>query len=78
MSQIKRVFTCVVIDPTDQFAYIGTKTGDVVEISLVHNLYKRIGPTKKLFSQGVNTIQLLANSDLLLGAGDGTIAKIAT
>lgn len=56
MSQIKRVFTCVVIDPTDSYAYIGTKTGDIVEISLTHNLFKRIGPTKRLFSQGINTI----------------------
>ena len=66
------------IDPTDSYAYIGTKTGDIVEISLTHNLFKRIGPTKKLFSQGVNTIQLLSNSDLLLGAGDGTIAKVGS
>ena len=56
MAQIKRIYTCIVIDPTDKFAYIGTKTGDIVEISLTHNLFKRIGPTKKLFSQGVNTI----------------------
>ena len=33
MASIKRVFTCVVIDPTDEFAYIGTKTGDIVEVS---------------------------------------------
>ena len=50
MAQIKRIYTCIVIDPTDKFAYIGTKTGDIVEISLTHNLFKRIGPTKKLFS----------------------------
>lgn len=50
MAQIKRVFTCLVIDPTDTYAYIGTKTGDIVEISLQHNLFKRIGPTRKLFS----------------------------
>jgi len=53
MSQVKRVFTCVVIDPLDSFAYLGTKTGDIVEISLTNNLFKRIGPNKKLFSQGI-------------------------
>jgi WD40 repeat protein len=75
-NQIKRVFTCCVIDPTDQFAYIGTKTGDIMEINLQNNLFKRLGPNKKLFSQGVQSIKLLANGDLLLGAGDGMIAKV--
>lgn len=33
--QIKlNVFTCCVIDPDDKFAYLGTKTGDIMEISL--------------------------------------------
>ena len=76
MNQIKRVFTSCVIDPTDSFAYLGTKTGDIVEISLTHNIYKRIGPPKRLFSQGINQIHLLNNGDLLLGAGDGTLAKV--
>jgi hypothetical protein len=77
-NQIKRIYSCCVIDPTDSFAYLGTKTGDIVEISLPHNIYKRIGPTKKLFSQGVSSINLLANGDILLGSGDGTIAKVNT
>lgn len=76
MGQIKRVFTCCVIDPTDQFAYLGTKTGDIVEISLDRALFKRFGPVKRLFSQGINTVTLLANGDLIVGAGDGSIAKI--
>ena len=75
MNAIKRVFVCCVIDPTDSFAYLGTKTGDIVEISLTHNLFKRIGPQKRLFSQGINCLNLLSNGDLLLGSGDGTIAK---
>jgi len=78
MNQIKRVFTCCVIDPTDSYAYLGTKTGDIVEISLTNNLFKRIGPNKKLFSQGINCINLLSNGDLLLGAGDGTLAKVGS
>lgn len=50
MGQIKRVFTCCVIDPADQYAYLGTKTGDIVEISLERALFKRFGPVKRLFS----------------------------
>jgi hypothetical protein len=71
------VYQCVVIDPTDSFAFLGTKTGDLVEISLERALFKRFGPVKRLFSQGVNNVNLLANGDLLIGAGDGTLAKIA-
>jgi hypothetical protein len=56
MGTIKRVFTCCTIDPTDSYAFLGTKTGDVLEISLERALFKRIGPVKKLFSQGINCI----------------------
>jgi WD40 repeat protein len=49
-----------------------------MDISLERNLYKRIGPTKKLFSQGIISIKLLSNGDILLGAGDGTIAKVGS
>lgn len=76
MGQIKRIFTCVAIDPTDSFAYLGTKTGDIVEVSLDRALFKRFGPIKRLFSQGITTINIVANNDIIIGAGDGTIAKI--
>lgn len=76
MGQIKRKFTCVVIDHSDTFAYLGTKTGDIVEISLDKALYKRIGPVKRLFSLGINCITQLPNGDVMVGSGDGTIAKI--
>ena len=64
------------MDPTDKFAYLGTKTGDIVEVALERCLFKRIGPAKRLFSQGINCITIVANGDLMIGAGDGTIAKI--
>lgn len=50
MGHIRRIFTCCVIDPSDTTAYLGTKTGDIIEVSLERALYKRIGPAKKLFS----------------------------
>lgn len=78
LGQIKRIFNCIVIDPQDTCAYLGTKTGDIIEINLESCLFKRIGPVKRLFSQGINVINLLANGDLLIGAGDGTIAKITS
>ena len=39
-------------------------------------LFKRIGPVKRLFSLGINWITQLPNGDVMIGAGDGTIAKI--
>jgi len=76
--QIKRKFQCIEINDDDTSAYLGTLTGDIVEIDLVRQLYKRIGPAKQLFQLGINCLQLLQNGDMLVGAGDGTIAKINT
>lgn len=76
MGQIRRIYQCITISPDDKSAYMGTLTGDIVEINLERRLFKRVGPGK-LFQRGINCMQLLANGDLLVGAGDGTIAKIA-
>lgn len=76
MGQIKRIIKCLVIDPSDTYCYVGTQTGDIIEISLEKALFKRIGPVKRLFSQGINTITQIPNGDILVGAGDGTIGKI--
>jgi hypothetical protein len=76
MGKIKRIFTCITIDPKDEFAFLGTRTGDIIEIDLQRCLFKRIGPAKRLFSLGINVINLLRTGDLIIGAGDGTIAKI--
>lgn len=40
-------------------------------------MYKRLGPIKKIFSSSVSSINIFPNNDLLIGAGDGKIAKIA-
>jgi cilia- and flagella-associated protein 52 len=76
LGSMKRQLTNVIIDPTDTYAYCGTKTGDLLEISLEKALFKRVGPVKKLFSLGVVCLCQLLNGDLLVGGGDGTIAKI--
>jgi len=74
---MKRQFTCCAIDPTDTYCYCGTKTGDVLEINISRAIFKRLGPVKKLFSQGIGTIGLLPNGDIIVGAGDGTLAKLS-
>lgn len=53
---IKRIFTCAIIDQNDEYAYCGTSTGDVLEISIDRALFKRLGPYNKLFSQGISAL----------------------
>ena len=77
LGNLKRQFTSISIDPADKFAYCGTKTGDFLEINLDRAIFKRVGPIKKLFALGINTIGLLPNGDIIVGAGDGTVAKIS-
>lgn len=60
----------------DKFAFFGTRTGDIIEVDLASIIYKRIGPLKRLFSQGVTTLKILPNNDILAGTGEGLIAKI--
>ena len=55
---------------------MGTFTGDIAEICLNRRIFKRIGPGNTLFQLGINCMSLLANGDLLIGAGDGTVAKL--
>ena len=78
LGNLKRQILNVVIDPTDSFAYVGTRTGDILELNLERAIYKRCGPVRKLFSLGVQCLALLGNGDLLVGTGDGTIAKLGS
>lgn len=45
----KRVFTCIIVDNRDEYAYLGTKTGDILEISIEKAIFKRVGPVGSLF-----------------------------
>lgn len=78
LGNLKRTILNIAIDPTDTSAFVGTRTGDILEISIDRASYKRCGPARKLFSQGVQCIALMSNGDLLVGTGDGTIAKLGS
>jgi WD40 repeat protein len=73
---LKRQITSICIEPLDRLGYFGTNSGDILEIDLKTYVYKRIGPLKRLFSQGISVIKLLPNSDIIVGTGEGVIAKI--
>lgn len=77
---MKRVTTNVVIDATDTIAYCGTQTGDLLEVDLGSVLFKRLcggpGGANKPFSMGITCSKILPCGDVLVGSGDGTIARI--
>jgi len=75
VGKMKRVTTNVLMDRDDKFAYCGTSTGDILEISLDSALFKRTVP-KDCFAMGVTCSAMLPNGDVLVGTGNGTIAKL--
>jgi hypothetical protein len=76
LGSIKRSFTCLALQSNDEHIFAGTKTGDIMEIHVKSTNFKRIGPSKCLFAQGVKVVTCLPNDDLIIGAGDGTLAKL--
>ncbi|EPT29350.1 flagellar associated protein [Toxoplasma gondii ME49] len=76
LGKLQRVTQCVLITPDDAFAYCGTQSGDFLEISLNNGLFKRSGPVKGAFPQGITCIAHLPDGDMLVGTGEGVLAKI--
>ena len=76
IGSLKRSIINCIIEANDQFAYCSTKSGDLMEVNLEKLLFKRIGPTKTIFAQGIICLTQLLNGDLIVGCGDGTIAKL--
>jgi hypothetical protein len=46
-------------------------------VNIEKAIYKRVGPVKRLFSLGVSVVRLLPNGDLIIGTGEGKIARIS-
>jgi hypothetical protein len=76
MGHIKRFINCIKIDSSDNFAYCGTRTGDILEIFIDKANFKRVGPLNRIFTGGISQILVTSPSELIVGAGDGSIAKI--
>ena len=70
-----RTITCIAIDPDDQLMYCGTKSGDLMVVSVQNQLFQRAGPSK-LLSLGIQAVALLPSGDIVCGAGDGTLALL--
>jgi hypothetical protein len=54
LGHVKRYITCVSVDSHDDFAYCGTRSGDVLEVSLTKGIYSRSGPIDKKLIGCVN------------------------
>lgn len=75
MGKIKRYITCVSIDPIDEYAYCGTRSGDVMEVSLSKGIYSRSGPIDKKLAGGVT--QVISKFKILyVGTSEGNYASI--
>jgi len=73
---LRRVTTCILFSEDDKIAYCGNNSGDILEIDVERALYRRMGPPKRPFPLGVTVLVPLPGGDLLIGTGDGTLAKL--
>lgn len=92
LGSVRRVVISLAITPDDHIAYCGTTTGDVLKVKIDRNeiisfkdpdqqVPQMIGVTKERFAKGVRAIRCIVNpatgnTNVLVGAGDGTLAFI--
>lgn len=76
MGHVKRFYTTMAIDHSDTFVYCGTRTGDIVEVLIDKASYRRAGPLNRIFQGGIQQIICSGTRELLISAGDGSIARI--
>lgn len=77
LGQLKRCFNTVSIDANDEYVYCGTKSGDLLKVSLTSKLFKEAGPLGKPFSLGITATTLTKNGNVVVGSGDGTVAVLS-
>lgn len=75
LGKITRYIICVDIDEHDVFAYCGTRSGDVLEVSLGKGIFNRSGPINKKFKGAVNQV-VVKDKQVFIGNQDATFAKI--
>mmetsp|Transcript_35350 Transcript_35350/g.76251 ORF Transcript_35350/g.76251 Transcript_35350/m.76251 type:complete len:656 (-) Transcript_35350:164-2131(-) len=92
VGSLRRVFLSITIEDNDKIAYLGSTTGDVVKISIDRNDIKSfkdpddtvptmLGLTEHRFAKGASVVCCMVNpatgnTNVLVGAGDGTLAFI--
>eukprot|EP00906_Rhabdomonas_costata_P028803 RCo040722 len=77
VGNLQRVCRTIVIEPTDNYAFVGTTSGDVLCIQLQGaKILKFSGPSKAL-AQGILCTCITDNSDVLVGSGSGEVALLS-
>ena len=77
LGQMKRLCNTMVIDGDDEFAYVGTASGDLLQVSLEQRLFKNHGPTKPI-ALGIIVATMSPDGSIICGGGDGTVAILNT
>jgi WD40 repeat protein len=77
MGSLKRTFTTITVAFDDSLSFCGTQSGDMIEVDIKRKVQKRIGPMKTSFPGGILCLSLIPQGDLLVGTGEGVIAKVA-
>ncbi|XP_029872159.1 cilia- and flagella-associated protein 52 [Aquila chrysaetos chrysaetos] len=72
--QLRRVITCGKMADDDNYFYVGTSSGDVLQVNTNNKLMTDYGPQKEKFSSGVTALLLLKTGDLIVGTGGGIVA----
>eukprot|EP01006_Ploeotia_vitrea_P009672 TRINITY_DN23627_c0_g1_i1.p1 TRINITY_DN23627_c0_g1~~TRINITY_DN23627_c0_g1_i1.p1 ORF type:complete len:632 (-),score=45.74 TRINITY_DN23627_c0_g1_i1:83-1978(-) len=77
LGNLQRVCRTVVVADSDNYAYVGTTSGDVLCVQLQGaKIYKFAGPTKPL-AQGILCTCLTSSGDLLVGSGGAQVALLS-
>eukprot|EP01063_Lacrimia_lanifica_P019901 TRINITY_DN27295_c0_g1_i1.p1 TRINITY_DN27295_c0_g1~~TRINITY_DN27295_c0_g1_i1.p1 ORF type:complete len:642 (+),score=250.55 TRINITY_DN27295_c0_g1_i1:114-2039(+) len=82
LGQVSRICKTILIERTDNYAYIGTSTGDIICIQLnktdqgCNGTLRFTGPQKKLI-QGVVCSALTDNGEILVGSGGGEVSLLS-
>lgn len=76
ISIYKRQFVCLELKENDEYAYVGTTTGDIFVINVKAKILEKIVPDVHLFGNGINVIKIVDDNTILTGSGDGFLSLI--
>ncbi|KAM6376747.1 cilia- and flagella-associated protein 52 [Pluvialis apricaria] len=74
IGKVRRVTMCVQMADDDNVFYVGTSSGDILQVNTNNKVMTKYGPQKKKFSLGVTALLLLKTGDLIVGTGGGVVA----
>ncbi|XP_054078022.1 cilia- and flagella-associated protein 52 [Rissa tridactyla] len=74
IGKVKRLMMCVRMADDDNVFYVGTSSGDILQVNTHNKVMTEYGPQKKKFSSGVTALLVLKTGDLIVGTGGGVVA----